>query len=86
MQLAKKLYNCHVVGVCSGRNAEFVRSMGADEVLDYTREDVPRRLVEGMPGGRKYDLYVDCVGGVGMFKHWVGGADESGCVTGADGC
>lgn len=71
VQLAKKLYDCHVVGICSGRNAEFVRELGADEIVDYTKQDVARALLDGRPGGRKYDLFVDCVGGVEMFNHWV---------------
>jgi len=70
-QLAKKLYNCHVTGICSGSNASFVRQLGADEIVDYTKVDVAKTLLEGRPEGRKYDLYIDCVGGVEMFKHWV---------------
>ncbi|KAF2849324.1 NAD(P)-binding protein [Plenodomus tracheiphilus IPT5] len=70
VQLAKKLYDCHVTGICSGRNAEFVRELGADEVIDYGAQDVPKTLLAGRPEGRKYDLYVDCVGGVEMFQHW----------------
>lgn len=73
VQLAKKLYNCHVTGICSGKNAEFVRELGADEVVDYRKEDVVGRLLEGRPDGGKgkYDLYVDCVGGTEIFEHWV---------------
>lgn len=70
VQLAKKLYGCHVTGICSGRNAEFVRSLGADEVIDYSAQDVARMLRQGRPQGKKYDLYVDCVGGTELFKHW----------------
>ncbi|KAF9701065.1 hypothetical protein EKO04_000630 [Ascochyta lentis] len=70
VQLAKKLHRCHVTGICSGRNAEFVRGLGADEVIDYSQRDVARTLLEGRPEGRKYDLYVDCVGGTEMFNHW----------------
>lgn len=69
--VAKKLHDCHVTGVCSGRNADFVRQMGADEIIDYTKKDVAKALLDGRPGGKKYDLYIDCVGGTEMFNHWV---------------
>lgn len=70
VQLAKKMFGCHVTGVCSGRNADFVRGLGADEVIDYSKQDVAKTLLESRPEGRKYDLYVDCVGGTEMFAHW----------------
>ncbi|SDK39741.1 NADPH:quinone reductase [Nonomuraea maritima] len=41
VQLAKA-YGAHVTGVCGGRNADLVRSLGADEVVDRTKEDLPR--------------------------------------------
>jgi NADPH:quinone reductase-like Zn-dependent oxidoreductase len=71
VQLAKKLYDSHVIGICSGRNAEFVKELGADEVIDYGKQDVAKTLLDGRPGGKKYDLYIDCVGGTDMFNHWV---------------
>jgi NADPH:quinone reductase-like Zn-dependent oxidoreductase len=71
VQLAKKLYNCHVTGVCSGANVDLVKRLGADEVVDYKSVDVARTLLERRPEGKKYDLYIDCVGGVDMFNHWV---------------
>lgn len=49
-------FGATVTGVCSGPNAELVRSLGADEVVDYTTEDFTRR-------GRRYDLILDCAGG-----------------------
>jgi NADPH:quinone reductase-like Zn-dependent oxidoreductase len=70
VQLAKKLYNCHVTGICSGRNADFIRELGADEIIDYGAQDVAKTLLDGRSEGRKYDLYVDCVGGTEMFNHW----------------
>ncbi|KAI8939636.1 hypothetical protein NX059_003394 [Plenodomus lindquistii] len=70
VQLAKKLYDCHVTGICSGRNADFVRKLGADEVIDYGDQDVAQTLLASRPEGRKYDLYIDCVGGTEMFQHW----------------
>ena len=54
VQLAK-LMGGHVTGVCSSANLELVRSLGADAVVDYTREDFTR------PAGR-YDLVIDNVG------------------------
>jgi NADPH:quinone reductase-like Zn-dependent oxidoreductase len=71
VQLAKKLYDSHVIGICSGRNADFVKELGADEVLDYSKQDVAKTLLDGRPGGKKYDMYIDCVGGTEMFNHWV---------------
>ncbi|HEX5579134.1 MAG TPA: NAD(P)-dependent alcohol dehydrogenase [Candidatus Limnocylindria bacterium] len=53
----------HVTGVSSGRNAELVRSLGAEEVVDYTRQDITR-------GETRYDLIFDAVGSqsAGGFK------------------
>lgn len=70
VQLAKKLYNCHVIGICSGRNADFVRELGADGVIGYSQQNVAKTLL-GYKSELKYDLYADCVGGTGMFNHWV---------------
>ena len=42
VQIAKHL-GAHVVGVCSAGNADWVRALGADEVVDYAREDFTRR-------------------------------------------
>ena len=42
VQIAKHL-GTHVVGVCSARNADFVRELGAHEVIDYAREDFTTR-------------------------------------------
>jgi NADPH:quinone reductase-like Zn-dependent oxidoreductase len=42
VQIAKHL-GAHVVAVCSAGNADFVRSLGADEVVDYAKDDFTRR-------------------------------------------
>jgi NADPH:quinone reductase-like Zn-dependent oxidoreductase len=42
VQIAKHL-GTHIVAVCSAGNAEFVRGLGADEVIDYARDDFTRR-------------------------------------------
>ncbi|MGP4029292.1 NAD(P)-dependent alcohol dehydrogenase [Actinomadura sp. 3N407] len=54
VQLAKT-FGAEVTGVCSTRNVELVGSLGADDVVDYTREDFTGR--EG-----RYDLLMDIVG------------------------
>ena len=53
VQIAKAL-GAKVTAVCSTRNVELVRSLGADEVVDYTRHD-PMRT------GRRYDVLFDLV-------------------------
>ena len=53
-KIAKAL-GAHVTGVCSTRNVELVRSIGADRVVDYTREDFTR-------SGERWDVILDNVG------------------------
>jgi len=55
VQIAKAL-GAHVTAVCSTRNVEQTRALGADRVLDYTREDFTREP-------ERYDLIADVAGG-----------------------
>ena len=54
VQIAKAL-GAEVTGVCSTGNVDLVRSLGADHVIDYTREDFTR-------SDRRYDLLLDVAG------------------------
>ena len=54
VQLAN-VFGAHVTGVCSTTKVDLVRSLGADHVIDYTREELA-------DGGQRYDLILDTAG------------------------
>lgn len=54
IQIAKA-FGAEVTAVCSGRNEDMVRALGADAVIDYTKEDL-------VAGGARFDLVFDAVG------------------------
>jgi NADPH:quinone reductase-like Zn-dependent oxidoreductase len=54
VQIAKSV-GAEVTGVCRTGSVDLVRSIGADHVIDYTRDDVTT-------GAQRYDLILDCVG------------------------
>jgi len=70
VQIAKHL-GAHVVGVCSAANVEFVRGLGADEVVDYGRDDFTRRA-------DRFDVVFDaaCASSFAAARHVL---TETGC-------
>ena len=78
VQLAKT-YGAEVTGVCSTRNIELVKSLGADRVIDYTREDFTQN-------GEMYDVIFDMVPGRSSFARYKGSLKPNGLyLAGAGG-
>lgn len=56
-----KYFEVKVTAVCAANNIELVKSLGADRVIDYTKEDFTK-------DDQKYDYVFDCVGKTSFFK------------------
>jgi NADPH:quinone reductase-like Zn-dependent oxidoreductase len=61
VQIAKS-FGADVTGICSTRNVDMVRSIGADQAIDYTQEDFTK-------SGQRYDLILDCVGNHSLLAY-----------------
>ena len=61
VQIAKS-FGAEVTGVCSTRNVEMVRSIGADHVIDYKKEDYTQ-------SGQTFDLIIDMVGNHSLLEN-----------------
>ena len=76
VQLARH-FGAHVTAVCSTKNVELVRSLGADEVVDYEKEDFTKN-------GETYDIVFDAVG-KHSFRHSKASLKTSGLYLPTDG-
>jgi NADPH:quinone reductase-like Zn-dependent oxidoreductase len=61
VQIAKS-FDAHVTGVCSTRNVAMVQALGADRVIDYTRQDFTKE-------SERYDLILDMVGSHALLDY-----------------
>src|SRR3989449_2841258 len=75
VQLAR-YFDAHVTAVCNTKNVELVRSLGADRVIDYTKEDFTKN-------GQKYDVIFDAVG-KHSFKRCKGSLRQGGAYVATD--
>jgi NADPH:quinone reductase-like Zn-dependent oxidoreductase len=76
VQLARS-FDVHVTAVCNTKNVETVRSLGADEVVDYTQEDFTKN-------GETYDVILDAVGKQ-SFRRCSGSLKRGGIYLATDG-
>src|SRR4029077_2308962 len=76
VQLAR-YFDADVTAVCNTKNLELVRSLGADRVIDYTREDFTKN-------GQTYDVIFDAVGKV-SFRRCLGSLEPEGLYLPTDG-
>lgn len=58
-----------IVALCSTRNTEYVKELGATEAIDYTKESLAEWVVKD-PALREVDLAIDCVGGKTLGMCW----------------
>lgn len=69
VQLARVAGIGGIVGTCGPNNVEFVKSLGAHEVVDYTQnKDLSVWVNDG--GNEKFDLVIDGTGGAGLSQAW----------------
>ena len=76
VQLAKH-FGAHITAVCNTKNVELVRSLGADEVIDYLHEDFTKN-------GKTYDVIFDSVG-KHSFRRCKGSLEPGGYYLPTDG-
>ncbi|KAI9262037.1 chaperonin 10-like protein [Sporodiniella umbellata] len=68
VQIARSLsHENYVVGICSAKNMDLVRKLGADTVIDYRDEEQYKNFIQGP--NQNFDIIFDCVGGDTYYKN-----------------
>ncbi|KAK2733166.1 hypothetical protein FQN57_002285 [Myotisia sp. PD_48] len=70
IQLARLAGFKQIVGTCGQENEEWVRSLGATDVLNYRKTSLSDWIREGQGEDRKADLVIDCFGGTSLTDAW----------------
>lgn len=73
-----KLAGAFVVGTASARNDAFLRDLGVDEVVDYTKTSIQEYIAHG---NEAFDVIFDCAGGKSMLDGWFGVAPTAAYVS-----
>jgi len=60
IQVAKRL-GAHITAICSGRNAELVKSLGTDVIIDYSTQPIMESLEKTVSENGPFDICFDCV-------------------------
>ncbi|KAH8722400.1 hypothetical protein GQ44DRAFT_711760 [Phaeosphaeriaceae sp. PMI808] len=68
-----RLAGAYVVGTASRKNESFLKELGIDEVVDYTKTTMHQYITSGK---EKFDLVFDCAGGKSMLDGWHAVADQ----------
>ncbi|CAG8771627.1 8692_t:CDS:1, partial [Ambispora leptoticha] len=85
IQIGKKICHAHVTAINSSKNAEFVKSLGADRVIDYnTTPDFTQALLQEKEQ-ESFDVVLDCVGGDEYYQKSIPLLKKSGVFSTAVG-
>ncbi|KAH7067604.1 hypothetical protein BKA63DRAFT_121024 [Paraphoma chrysanthemicola] len=73
-----KLAGAYVAGTASGKNEGYLKQLGIDLVIDYTKISVQEFIAQG---NERFDVVFDCVGGRSMLDGWNGVTDDGAYIS-----
>ncbi|TVY61399.1 putative zinc-binding oxidoreductase [Fusarium oxysporum f. sp. cubense] len=80
VQLAREARAAAVVAVVGPKNFDFVRELGATEIIDYTKESSGDWVAKDA-GSREFDLVFDCIGGPSLSQAWYAVRDGGSLIS-----